>query len=57
VHQGDFRLFQDSYKVVLNWIERNGYTINGPYREVYHQFNRDNVDNVTVEIQFPVIKH
>ncbi len=56
MHQGDFRLFNDSYKAILNWIERNGYTINGPFREVYHRWNRNALDNVMVEIQFPVTK-
>jgi len=56
MHQGDFRLFQESYKVVLNWIDQNGYAINGPFREVYHKFGHQDLANVMVEIQFPVSK-
>ncbi len=56
MHQGDFRNFQDSYKTILNWIERNGYTVNGPFREIYHKWDRNDLSNTTVEIQFPVKK-
>lgn len=56
MHQGDFRLFGESYRVILSWIERNGYAINGPFREVYHRWERNDLDNVMVEIQFPVTK-
>ena len=56
MHQGDFRLFRDSYKAILGWIERNGYTVNGPFREVYHRWERDKLNDVMVEIQFPVKK-
>ena len=57
MHQGDFRRFQDSMKVIVSWIERNAYTISGPYREVYHKFDHSDMDHVMVEIQFPVTKN
>lgn len=46
--------FMQGYDAVLKWIEANGYDIVGPFREVYHDFNQ--MDNVAIEIQFPVEK-
>jgi DNA-binding transcriptional MerR regulator len=56
VHQGDFRAFMQSYAAVLEWIENNGYKVTGPFREVYHEFDRTHLHDVTVEIQFPVAR-
>ncbi len=56
MHQGDFRLFGDSVKAIVAWIERNGYRIAGPFREVYHRFDRDQLEDTLVELQFPVSK-
>jgi DNA-binding transcriptional MerR regulator len=56
IHQGDFRDFMEGYKAILAWIGSNEYRIVGPFREVYHEFNSDNTQDVTVEIQFPVEK-
>lgn len=54
--QGDFNNYLDNYPVILRWIERNGYTITRPFREVYFKFDWNDLEHVTVEIQFPVAK-
>lgn len=56
MHQGDFRAFRDSNKALLSWIERNGYRITGPFREVYYKWDREHLEDTMVEIQFPVSK-
>lgn len=57
VHHGPFAELGDAYHAILRWIETNGYSICGPSREVYLQYERggDQANNVT-EIQFPVTK-
>jgi DNA-binding transcriptional MerR regulator len=57
VHHGSFDSLGPAYQAVLNWIEQNGYRINGPSREVYLQYERtgDPAQYVT-EIQVPVEK-
>lgn len=56
MYQGDFDQYLDSYRVILGWLDRNGYTITGPFREVYHKFDWNALNDITVEIQFPVTK-
>ena len=56
MYQGTFDNYLDSYRVILGWIDRNGYTIAGPFREVYYKFDWNDLNNITVEIQFPVTK-
>ena len=57
VHHGSFDGLGQAYNAVLGWIEANGYTINGPSREVYLGYDRhgDPAQYVT-EIQFPVTR-
>lgn len=50
--KGKMDNFMQGYDAVLKWIEANGYTITGPFREVYHDFTQ--MDDVAIEIQFPV---
>ncbi|MEM7335755.1 MAG: GyrI-like domain-containing protein [Chloroflexota bacterium] len=52
--KGKMDHFMQGVDAVLKWIEANHYTKNGPFREVYHDFT--NMDNVAIEIQFPVEK-
>lgn len=56
MYNGAFDGFPDNYRVILGWIERNGYQITGPFREVYYKFDANDLSNVAVEIQFPVSK-
>lgn len=56
VHQGNMKDFMQGYQAVLSWIETNGYEITGPFPEVYHKFDRVHLDDVTIEIQFPVAR-
>lgn len=57
VHHGPFTGFQLAYQAVMGWIETNGYSICGPIREVYLQYERDgDPANYVTEIQCPVTK-
>ncbi len=57
VHHGKFDDFPQAYKVIMDWIEANGYKINGPSREVYLEYERNgDPANYVTEIQFPVEK-
>lgn len=56
LYNGAFADYLDQFRVILGWIERNGYTIVGPFREVYYKFDWNDLDHIAVEIQFPVSK-
>lgn len=59
VHHGPFNSLSNAYAALLNWIEVNGYRINGPEREIYLKtgvpLSQDDPSYVT-EIQFPVAR-
>lgn len=50
--KGDMSDFMQGYDTILKWIEANGYTAAGPFREVYHDCESNS--NVAIEIQFPL---
>lgn len=59
VYHGPLEKIGDGIKPLLQWIERQGYRINGPTREVYlrgPERHSQTDPNVIVEIQFPVEK-
>lgn len=58
VHTGSYNQgFTEPYGILMNWVEANGYRINGPNREIYLQGGEDPDDESYVtEIQFPVEK-
>lgn len=59
VYHGPLEKIGEGIKPLLQWIERQGYRINGPTREVYLRGpeNHSQTDpNVIVELQFPVEK-
>jgi DNA-binding transcriptional MerR regulator len=56
VHNGDFADFTQGHAALLEWIDANGYRINGPYREVYIKHQKSNLKDSITEIQFPVEK-
>jgi DNA-binding transcriptional MerR regulator len=55
VHHGDFAEFTQGHAALLEWVDENGYRINGPFREIYIKLDRATRDSTT-EIQFPVEK-
>ncbi len=57
VHHGPFASITQAYQALMRWIEGNGYTIAGPGRELYLQYERggDQSQYVT-EIQYPVAR-
>lgn len=56
VHHGDFEDFTQLHTVLLKWIEDNQYRIVGSYREIYIQHDRNNMNETTTEVQYPVEK-
>jgi DNA-binding transcriptional MerR regulator len=56
VHHGDFSQFQRGHAALLSWIEAHGYSIVGPFREIYLEHDQDDLGNSTTEIQYPVAK-
>jgi len=57
VHNGDFADFTQGHAALLEWIDANGYRINGPYREIYIKHQKNKLSDSTTEIQFPVEKN
>lgn len=58
VHQGPYEEIRHAYAALLGWVERNGYRITGPDREVYllgPEPGRDPAAYVT-ELQVPVAR-
>lgn len=58
VYKGPYEGIGEAYNALMAWIERNGYQITGPDRELYFTDPskvKDPAENVT-EIQFPVAK-
>ncbi len=58
VHQGPYEAIGASYNQMMQWIEANGYRINGPSREVYVRGPESGNDasGYITEIQTPVEK-
>ncbi len=60
MHHGPFTTIGEAYDALMKWIDRNGYHISGPAREVYLQSPTkpgDQTDpNTITEVQFPVTK-
>jgi DNA-binding transcriptional MerR regulator len=59
IHHGAYKTLNQSYQIVLKWIEANGYQVNGPFREIYlhctSPIRQDDPSYVT-EIQVPITK-
>lgn len=57
-HKGSYDTFYQSYAVILDYIEENGYEICGNIRESYIDgvWNKDNQEEWLSEIQIPVRK-
>lgn len=55
---GPWDNFQDAYEAILEWVEANGYAVNGPNREVHLLGPRSGVppEEYELEIQFPIVK-
>jgi effector-binding domain-containing protein len=60
IHKGPYENFNQAYQSLMSWIEENGYSIEGPNREVYlkgpGQFIKGNPNDYITEIQVPVKK-
>lgn len=54
IHQGDFEQFTQGHAHLKKWLEANGFRLNGPYREIYHDLK--DRSHATVEVQFPIQK-
>ena len=58
IHKGPYKTIGQAYKAASSWIEENGYTINGPQRELYlkGEWNSESEEEYITEIQLPVEK-
>jgi len=58
IHIGPFEGLSEAYGTFVTWIERNGFRIVGPNREIYLRSFEDGCDpsEFVTEIQFPVVK-
>ncbi|MCE1254015.1 MAG: MerR family transcriptional regulator [Anaerolineae bacterium] len=61
VHHGPFTGLITAFTALLTWINANGYTINGPDREIYLRLPEacrfDSDPNAVTELQIPVVKN
>ena len=58
IHKGSYGGFTSTYRILMKWIEENGYKIIGPNREVYleGEWSVKNPEDYITEIQIPVTK-
>jgi effector-binding domain-containing protein len=58
IHQGGYDTIHASYGHLMQWLETNGYRINGPLREVYARGpeSGDDTSSYITELQAPVEK-
>jgi len=59
IHSGPLKEIGDGYRALMGWIERQGYRVAGPLREVYlrgPEAHSQTDPQVMVEIQAPVAK-
>lgn len=58
IHKGDNDTLQHAYTALQQWIEQNGYKLDGPVREVHHEGYLTTLDTSkhVTEIQIPVTK-
>lgn len=57
IHRGSFANLGQAYNVLFQWLEANGYGINGPTRELNLEYERDgDPSKYVTEIQAPVTK-
>lgn len=58
MHHGPFNTLYQSYQVIMQWLDANGYQITGPGREIYISVGngegRQDDPSYVTEIQFPV---
>lgn len=57
-HQGPFEEMTSAYQALGEWMESNGYEMNGPTRAIYHKgpWCEEDPANYLTEIQAPVVK-
>jgi effector-binding domain-containing protein len=59
IHHGAYNTLNQSYQIVLKWVEPNGYQVDGPIREIYLHYEdtvRQDDDSYVPEIQVPIAK-
>lgn len=57
VHQGSFNRLPAAYDMITIWLDRSGYRIAGPNRELYLHYtlpSRPDDESYVTEVQFPV---
>ncbi|WP_125153405.1 MerR family transcriptional regulator [Clostridium rectalis] len=58
IHKGSYETLSESYSILQNWIEDNGYIIFGNNRELYFEgeWSTKSIDEYITEIQIPINK-
>lgn len=58
IHKGPYESVGEAYGALMAWIEKNGYQVTGPSRELYLTSPYDTKDTAkyVTEIQFPIAK-
>ena len=58
IHKGPYESVSEAYGALMAWIEKNGYEVSGPSREIYltSPYDTEDATRYVTEIQFPVEK-
>jgi effector-binding domain-containing protein len=59
IHHGAYNTLNQSYQIVLKWVEANGYQVHGPIREIYLHYGepvRQDDESYVTEILVPIAK-
>ena len=54
VYRGPFEEISGAYNALKSWIEKNGYRVTGPSREIYLSCGSGDSSGYVTEVQFPV---
>jgi effector-binding domain-containing protein len=58
IYKGSYESIGEAYSTLMTWIQNNGYTVDGPDREIYLASPYDTKDpsQYVTEVQFPIKK-
>lgn len=56
IHKGPFSKIEETYKMLFDWVSKNGYVKCGPVREIYHkgEWVTDDPNEYITELQCPI---
>ena len=53
IHTGDFDEFAQLHPLILTWVKKQGYELQGGYREIYLKHDPADFSDSITEVQFP----